>query len=569
MGFEVTVDPDRHEAPMVLNASDAPLEDVAAALDNSNQPLFAALTRWAASTGRPSRRGSLFDRDRYVSPDTTFGQIETARGAMVDDVVSGAADTTESLVFDEISFFVDDENEQDIWNQWAEDVDLDSRMREMWRQTIPDSQCVFALWWGRRSYRPRGRTKSGRAKRKEFNNLRVPVAVSMIDTLKVTPVGTVLFGAERLAYVADSFESTAFDKILGNLGSGSALNAPIGDYSDFASDEIVERLIERRYRPDKVEERELAKHGVDPTNLFLLREDSVFRHTLTRPGFKRFSDVRMRSLFDLLDRKNLLQGMDRTFLLGGSHWILLIRKGTDEHPVEEQSEITNLQAQVRTLASIPVIVGDHRLSVDIITPDQDHTLAREKYDTLDVRIAARMYQTFVATGEDTDDPLKLGKVIAQGLESRRKMMKRTWESKVFRPMQRLNSHQLTEKPKLKFSPDQIMLAFDDAWASFLLEMRQSKEISRHTIHSQFGLDQDDEARLREREAEHYDDVFGTIVPFGSPDNDGNGDGGDADTTRVQTRSGGRNGGGNRNGGGRAKPGSGQGKPARNPRKKAD
>jgi hypothetical protein len=63
----------------------------------------------------------------------------------------------------------------------------------------------------------------------------------------------------------------------------------------------------------------------------------------------------------------------------------LIRKGTDQLPGKPE-EIDQLKAQVTTVARVPIIIGDHRLSVEIVTPKTDNTLNGDKYAAIDSRI---------------------------------------------------------------------------------------------------------------------------------------------------------------------------------------
>jgi hypothetical protein len=377
------------------------------------------------------------------------------------------------------------------------------------------------------------------------------------------------------------------------------------------------------YQPDDGERRWMGEMNIAADRLFELNPATVFRHTATRPDFQRFATVRMKSVFELLDLKTQLRAMDRAHLIGGTNFIVLITKGTDDRPATP-AEVTNLQMQVRTVARLPVLVGDHRLKVEIVTPKLDATLKGERYNTIDARITARLYQMFMlgnyAAGGGSDDSVKLAKFIAKGLESRRHMLRRTLEDAIFTPMFARNET-LETAPKLLFHPKQIALDFDSAWATFLLDLREANEVSRNTILSQFDLDQADEARMLQREAEQFDDIFMTQVPFAAPNPkiapDAPGTkpglvprkggavprGGQAapanvpphahtpdgqtvpvvparvrksakkapaapqPSTRSATRQGGRQGGGTRNGGGAA-PGSGQGQPPRNARKRS-
>jgi len=279
----------------------------------------------------------------------------------------------------------------------------------------------------------------------------------------------------------------------------------------------------------------------------------------------------MRAVFELLDQKQQLRQMDRAYLIGNTNFVVLITKGSDDLPATP-AEIDNLQVQVRQVSRTPILVGDHRLNVSIVTPKLDNTLKAERYNTIDSRITARMYQIMqlgnYSAGAAGDSSIGLVKVIARGLESRRHMIRRTLEKHIFAPMFEMNDA-FTTAPRLKFHPQSVALDFDANWATFLLELRANREISRETILSQFDLDQRFEAMLRQREALKYDDIFGTLPPPGSttpvpPDTPGTVPPAPVPAPTVPTRR--DNGGGRKGGGGRA-PGTGQGKPALNPAKR--
>lgn len=546
----------------IQNETDVSTEDVVRAI-REDQRLVAQFSQWSTEAqggqsygtynGPRDQRSGLFHRDRYVTPFSLYEQMRLAYDAIeADDVVGGIADTTEALAFNRVSMFARDSDEEDIYNQIAADLDLDSRLREMWRELFTCSQFYAAVWWGEKTYRVRG-MGSNRRRRREIR-VQCPTAITLLDPLRVVPVGNTMFNREQLAYVADRTEADSFDRELTTR-----------------TDPIISRLILGRYMPSEDEKKWMSNQGIHLTDMFLLNPATVFRHTDTRPQFKRLAPVRMKSVFELLDLKHQVRSMDRAHLIGGTNFIVLIKKGTDQIPAK-QAEVSNLQEQVRTIARLPVLVGDHRLSVEIITPRLDNTLDASRYSTLDARITARLYGMFVlggsrgSVGTATDDSGTLMKIVARGIESRRHMILRSLERHIFTPLFQQNEA-LTTSPSVKFHPKSIDLSFDSAFASFLLELRQSNELSRETLLSQFDIDQDDEAQMLEREAEEYDGIFLTQVPFSTPNprtevapNDPAG--------RSAQRRAGRQGGGNSNGGGAA-PGSGQGQEPINPRRTSD
>lgn len=516
-------------------------------------PEVASLMRWhrrVTGADQRGRRGSIIERDRYLTPENVFAQMRMAQDALEnDDVVSGFAEATEGLAFGRMAIECDDEDEMNVWEQIHEDLDLDSRMREIWRELLGVSQTNVCVWWGTKSYKVRGKTKGGNAKRKSFDNLRVPIGMSVLDPLKVVPLGSFLFGQEYLAYAADWAEQDIIDSYLLSRDNGFPM----------PPDQVIQTLIMDKVEPSLVDRRDMANLGIDVNRLYRLNPNNVFRHCATRSQYQRFSPVRMKSIFPILDLKDQLRQMDRAHLLGGINFIIICTKGSDTLPAQ-QAEIDNLKTQMRTLAQLPVLVGDHRLNVKIVTPAQDFTLDAARYLGLDARISARLYGMFI-TGSPTrgDDSVKLTKVVARGLENRRDAQRRTFMREVLLKTYNIND-QLTERPSLKFYPRRIALDFDPALASYLLDLRDRGDLSRDSILSEIDYNQAEEARKRELEATNYDDIFQTSVPYTAGPGQVTPPGQPGPT---DPKAGGRRMGGNKGGGGSA-PGSGQGQSPRKP-----
>jgi hypothetical protein len=631
-GSEVMVDSDGVSA--VLNTSPVGTESVIAAMaaDPALKSIADALGGWVERTRNPydspahrhkHRIGGLLDRDRWLNPDSAFEKIKLAREAMRDDIVSTAADGTEAFALSKTGVYADDEDEEDFWNLWAGDINLDDVLRKMWRVLFSDSQCTVLSWWGRRDFPLQGTTESGNQRRKVFTNMLVPVGLTLLDTTKIVPIGNLMFGQERLAYRPTPQEALRIENVLFHrdnpdappdarpiqaqgfmrhngqikrvptmpvqslgvrqltrrhrpLTAAGRRDIPASLDAVELDDPLINQLFVGRYYPDTEEMRLLQEDGVPVDYLFEMRSDMVFRHCLTRPDFYRFAEVRLESIFELLDMKSQLRQLDRVTLVGGSHFIIVITKGTDKLPAE-QVEIDALKAQSFSLASVPVIVGDHRLKVEILTPKQDMTLHREKWDTIDDAIFARVWSTFKHDVSRTEDPLKTAKVIAKNLESRRLMLRRTLEREIIDRIRRANSTQLSSRAKVVFTPQSISLNFDAAWASFLMDLRMNNEISRNTILGQFDLSQDDEARMRKREKDSgLDKIFGTLaMPGANPAQKRPAfEGGPEDApvspgpgaAKTAQRAAGRRA---RGGGGAPNDGTGRGQPARRARHTAD
>lgn len=517
-----------------INRSGVP-DDVIMADRQFHSDVASVIEQWTQtlSPGWQEPTFDLFHRHRWGAVIHQFAEMAKAAWAVEhDDILSTLADVIEGLSFSGCSMETFDDDEEDIWNQWAGEVDLDSRLREMSRELFKVSQVYIGLDWQQRVYTvrdapvqeaidevvklsadgtdpqappaPQGRGR-GNFKRKKKFPLVVPVAMTIFDPTKIMPVGQLLFGRERFAYVATRAEQSAF---------GAALDGSLVD-------PLVLALVERKYIPTPVDIAACAKVGVDPQALWLMREDAVFRHTLTRAHYERFAPVRLKSIFPILEMKEHLRAADRSSLIGTTNFLIVITKGSDKLPAK-QSELENLHDQARTVARLPVLIGDHRLHVDIVAPPADNTLIESRWMVLDSRLVFRALQSFqpiVQTGGAQGGGKGMTEmltVVSRGLESRRHMLVRTLEAKVFRAVLARNAGVLDQMPSLVFVPKRISLDFNADIMTAVLKLRDRGDISRETALEELDFDQGIEVRRRARERATFDKVFNSSTPYSSP-----------------------------------------------------
>jgi hypothetical protein len=277
-----------------------------------------------------------------------------------------------------------------------------------------------------------------------------------------------------------------------------------------------------RYEPPRAEAAKLEKEKIPIDRLMLLNPAFVFRHTLTKAPYERWANLRMKALFPLLDLKHQVREMDRAWLLGGINFVVLVTRGTDQMPAK-RNEIIEMAGNMRTQSKSPIIVTDHRVNIEIITPDVEHVLDRDKWAVLDERIMMRMWGTFMLSSDmgGRETSVTMGKVVARGLSSRRHMLKRTLEKELVRAVQEHpdNAEQnFDEKVRLEYTPRHIELEFDPTLSTIMQELRDRGELSRETILAEHGFDQELEAQRRDVEKEEFDDKFPpTNVPFDSDD----------------------------------------------------
>jgi len=481
-----------------------------------NREIASIVEQWSQSLRSNRDRGvtDIFGRKRWNGLGHIFSDMSRAAFAVDhDDILSTLADVTEGLTFNRCRFEMNDDDQEDVWNQWAAEVDLDSRLREMFRELFKVSQVYVGLWWDRRTYTVRTKpdaeklleeapSRGGNTKRRKRYDLFVPSSMTILDPTKVLPVGQLMFGRERFAYCAGRSEDMAFAEVM----AGEVI------------DSTVLQLLDGKYTPTVDEIHLCQELGVDPDRLWLFRPGTVFRHSLTKAQYERFAAVRLKPIFEILDMKSALRSSDNSALVGSANFIIVIKKGSDKFPAKP-AEIDNLKEQSRVVARLPVMVGDHRLSVEIVSPALDNTLTESRWQVLDSRLvfaALRSFQPIVQGGNSSGSGVsEMSRVVSQGLENRRHQMIRAFERHIFNRAMNV-SEELDERPTLTFLPKHVSLDFRVDVMNAILKLRDRGDISRETTLDELDFDQDVEARRRAHERVAYDKVFQSGTPFTSP-----------------------------------------------------
>lgn len=482
-----------------------------------------ALTNWV-DDGRRKHRGSLIDRRGYLPTDNFFDELSIARAAVRDDdCVSGLADVTEGLIFQTTKWEAEDADIADVFNQVSAALNMDDYLRTAYRELFTASQVITATQWGMRTFRVRGRTepdepevpvagkRKGRPRRAEYKDLIVPVRITTLDSSKVIPVGNGVWGKDMLAWHGSQSDMDLWGEIADR---------------QVTIDPTMENLVLGKYTPSAHEALELGNQGVDPKALLLLDPARVWRHTLTMPNYQTWPDNRMRSVFRHLDLKQQLMDADRVQLVGAANYILLVKKGSDQQP-GQAVEIDHLKQNFRTVAKLPVIVSDHRLSIEIITPKVDLTLNSEKYDVVDNRIIRRLLGAFVSeSSANSRNASGMARMVSRLLESRRHMFKRSIEQHIAGGVMAFNSDhpkmKTATEPNFAFVPAKVEVGSDVDFFNAVMAARQRGDLSRESYLETLGFDQDVELQRVLEERLYADSVFQTHDPFDSPANANNG-----------------------------------------------
>lgn len=487
----------------VVNHSGIALGDIAR--DPQVRQLASQIGEWVEKARRGPGPAGMMNRTNYLAPTTPYDLMRAARAAVrEDDVISGLADATEAIAFDGgLKWEASDPDDADIFNQMSADLNLDAKIREMWREIFTVDQFVAAKIWDYKTYSVRGTTTKGN-KRKTKYRVWVPTRLVLLRPEQVVPIGYGPLREDELAWHASANEIGNYDRIVNS--------------TDSDLDPLMRAFFAGQYKPGLDEESELLNWGVTTDRLLKMRSDWVFRHTSTRPDWAKHPDLRLRGVFELLDLKRQLIASDRAMLVGAANYILLIRKGSKDQPAT-QDEVSNLKAGYQFLAKLPVIISDHRLEIDIVAPKLDFVLKRDAYETLDTRILTRVLGTFTSpraggrAGGGSQDTF--ADVLVAGIGSQRHMIKRALEQNIARAIVEhpKNAGIFEDRPSLVFTPRNVALGTNQAVLSAILALRTQREMSRDTVLEYLGLDQATEAQRLETEEERYDSIFKTAIPF--------------------------------------------------------
>jgi hypothetical protein len=118
-------------------------------------------------------------------------------------------------------------------------------------------------------------------------------------------------------------------------------------------------------------------------------------------------------------------------------------------------------------------------------------------------------------GQRNETQETLAGAVARVMENRRHMLKRTIELHMSRAIieHPRNRGVFESEPNLVYTPRNVALSMDASYVQGLLALRTQREISRETILEYFGLDEAAEAQSLAMEAQLYDEVFRTQIPY--------------------------------------------------------
>jgi hypothetical protein len=257
-------------------------------------------------------------------------------------------------------------------------------------------------------------------------------------------------------------------------------------------------------------------HSMSARTVYRLNPRMVARTTMPKGEAPHPRPLMTRD-FALLEAKRLLNLMDHALLQGGMNFIVVAKKGTDERPALPE-EVTNLNEVVRRASRSGVIVGDHRLSFEVLTPSLDAMLAKEKRRILGRKIAQAILRIpeWATEGAQTEGMKAELEFIARVLASDRQDVRRHIENNIYKDIADRNPDVVKGAAKLWFP--KIVLQGTNYFTDYVLKLRDRGDIPRRWAVEAGGFDYDAALSEREREVKRGDDdiLQPAAVPFTNP-----------------------------------------------------
>lgn len=474
--------------------------------------------------------GSMLSRREYRTPTNVIDEIRVARDlAERDDDVAAAIGSQIATAFESgMENFHEDERTVGLFNAIAREANLDLVLKEMYREyLIASSVTTISLF-----------TRQNLEWRPADGNLREEsVATPVIGILpaeNIRVLGDDTFGTGTLAYDPEDERLRSWLDAYFSPSTSPAKKAEMGRQNRVAAAIFTEVLTEQ----------ELAGTDLSPYysgKLYKLNPRLVHRTTMPKGSWNYPRPLLTRN-FALLEAKRLLNILDFSLLQGGSNFIVVVKKGTDQRPAQP-GEMTNLQNVVRAASKTGVIVGDHRLNIEVITPDLTELLNPGKRRLIGRKLSMALLRVPESGVEDpgTEGMKTEIELMSRVISGDRQDIKRHVERFIYKETARRNKRVFPQgAPKLWFP--KIILQGSQYFTDYVIKLRDRGDIPRKWAVEAGGFDYEAGVQQRQRELDAGDDQVLTpgAVPHSSPlmgpqdNNPGRPRGGQDDNPNRQT-----------------------------------
>lgn len=443
----------------------------------------------------------LFVRADYARPVNIIEEMELAlRLCGEDDDVGKALEMVVAEMFKGMRNLHEDENTAFMFDSLAEELNLDLLLREI-GYTLKSVGQYYPV-------KVMNRVKVPNFKPGQNPVVAMPRLISLnplsVRVLDVLGDGTPVLVQEVDEKTHEFLQAIGKDPE-GGGGGGAQQELKRSD------NPIAAALYTEPFRPELLgtattEDEELLS-GL--SQAWYLNQGMISRYTLgMNTSISNYAPVPLRTVFGLCEAKRLINLMSYRLLNGAINFLIVVRKGSDQIPAV-QEEIDNLQGIVAGASRTGVIVGDHRLEVDIIMPKMEAMeVAKEYQEAIGRRISESILRLpNIDFGRVEGGGTPQAQIASDVIESDRRIIKRWIERDIYQTMVDRNGSMFrTGRPKMWFPP--VMIGGGRFFTDYVLKLRDRGDIPRSWAIEAAGYDASAALAERKRElASDFDEVM--------------------------------------------------------------
>ena len=456
--------------------------------------------------------GSLLARHRYRTPTNVIEEMKLARDlAERDDDVRSIIGGVIALAFEHIQHYAKDQKTLELFQEMASArrMNLEHVLEEMMREYLITTTCTTV-----KLFIPDILQHSTDDSNGEYlaNPTKTPVQVltpriGVLPGENIRVIGSDLFGDHGLAYWPG--DDPKLVKFLQEFFDPKTTPARRNEMRKI--DPVSTTLF---IQPVEVQEQQAFLPGSSFV-AYLMNPNMVHRTTMPK-GFWPYPRPLLAAVFPLLEAKRLLNIMDFALLQGAANYIVVAKKGSDQRPALP-NEIVQLRELVRHLGRTGVVVGDHRLQFEILTPKLDDLLKAEKRDLISKHIAMALLRKPENVAQE-GSALAETEVewVARVIESDRRKLIRHIEHFIYHDTVQANPTLFTQHPQI-WAP-KIILRGTQYFTDLVLKLRDRGDIPRKYAVEAAGFNFGAAVAERQREVDAgIDDIMlPAEVPYTVP-----------------------------------------------------
>lgn len=499
------------EAPTVMvdNQTDIPDADLFDALiENTAMFGFGQEARYMSYAAE----GTMMARSKWQPPRNVIEEITLARDlAERDDDIKATMGTILAAAYrGGYQNQHEDEQVEHTFEEMSEDIGLRGVLHEMHRELLISGQINTCTLFTRATYNIRPENVTRMISRS--------VAAPMIGVLpaeRIRVVGSDLFGEGVLGYVPEGNLALWLREFF-NESTSPARKREMRMQNPVAAALFIGTL-----PIDWLESGVgLLSTGM---NLYALNPDMVQRSTMAKGNWK-YPRPPLTSNLALLEAKRLLNVMDHALLQGGINYIVVAKKGTDDKPAT-QPEIANLQGLVQRASRSGVLVGDHRVNLEIVQPNMTEMLNPAKRQMIGRKLAQTLLRVPEFGSDDTGAAVQTFTELAQAvIEDDRHIVLDHVHRYIWRATMKRNAGTFGRNDRPTIWTPKVILQGLDFWTQYLLKLYDRGDLPRKYMVEFGGYDYDAVKAQKAREVDNgHDMIFSPPpVPYSAPGQMGDG-----------------------------------------------